>query len=319
LRHEIIEIDPNAVRTDSRFAYTRGVADDELVESVRRFGLLALLLVTGDGPRDLVAGAKRLDAVKRLNVPRVMVLKLTGEPDDLLATALEDNRCFRELTGGEKARLARLLIDRWSLSPGDVADRWARPAGVIAEAGSVRALAECAADATLLAALDDGLVDERTAGEMLALSAPARGALVAQALRAVRLTRSECRECVRMLVDLTAVGQADPQNPLQDKEFREILADDEADAKRRGSALIDALRRRRFPELTGRRTQLAEAARALRSRCGAQVRYDPSFETKRVEIVLEARDSDALREAAEKLARVLDEPTARALFRPLEE
>jgi len=303
----------------TRFCYTRGEPDDELVESVRRHGFLAPPIVTvgGEG-RELVAGAKRLCAALAAHLAHITVHVIVGEPEELLRLALHDNTAVRPLTGGEKARLCALLIGRWRMSPGKVALDWARPAGVAAQAAHVAALARAAEVPEILAALDEGALDERAAVEALALPEHVRSRMFALADSTLSLTRSELKECIRALADLVAVGRIGAEDPFGEPAFAQAISGG-CDAKARAASFIKALREARSPEISRRRGMLEALSKEFRARSGARVRCDPSLESKRLEVTLEADGADELKAAIERLYEATRGDLPEKLFKPLED
>ena len=322
LRSEFCEIEIAAISSgeSSRFCYTKGEPGEELLRSVKRFGLLSPIGVVKTGSAwELVYGSKRCEALRRLDFSRAPARVLDGTAEELLDAALEDNLSTRELTGGERARFVRLLIEKWSLKPGEVALRWAARAGLAAQAEHIADLARCAREADLLAALDAGSLDERSACEALALSPPARAELLKLAAAGLKFTRSEFRDVIRMVADLCAVGSLDAQQPFARPLFSEILADTRWDPKKRAENFVEALRNLRYPELSDRRARMDREISRLRGLCGAVIRYDPSFESKKVEVSISAAKPQEMRKAAEKLAKALDAENCRQLFTPLED
>jgi len=319
IHHEFKKVAADQVRGDSRFAYTRGEPTPALAESIARDGLLSPPLLTelGEG-YELVAGAKRLAALRKARVGGFVAHILRGDPLELLRAALADNTAIRDLTPGEKARFVKLLVDTWRMEASAVAVHWAPLASLAADASHVAALAQAAACRELLDAMDRGGMDERTAVEALALPTETRCALLELEQNRLALTRSELKECVRSMADLVATGQLDPRNPFDEERLREALSFD-GHAKARALKFMEALRSVRLPELTGLRRALETAAERLRAATGARVSYDASLESRTVELAMSARNAGELMRAVERLRSSLTRELADGIFEPLED
>jgi len=317
IKHEFKKIEIAQICDTRRFAYTGGEISEEMVESVRENGLLAPPLVAPLGDKfELVAGAKRCAAARETALTPISVHVVTGEPLELLRLSLEDNTCVRPLTAGEKARWCALLLENWGMSPSQAALEWARPAGVVPQADHVAKLARSAAYPGILAALDRGAIDERTAVEALALEENARGKLLALADERIALTRSELRECIRAFVDLIAVGRVGGDNLFDS--FADAFAFD-GNPKARAARFMNALRLLRSPELVRRRKELEAAAKEFRKRTGVRVQFDSTLESEKIGLLLEADTAERLRDVIKKLNLEADDDLLRDLFRGLQE
>lgn len=103
---DLIETGPEQART-SKKALTEGI--DELAENIKRFGLLHPVTVYPEkGKYILVAGQRRLLAVKQLGSPTITARVLAAKPDDIEAKAISysENLLRRDLTRPEKRNAA---------------------------------------------------------------------------------------------------------------------------------------------------------------------------------------------------------------------
>lgn len=93
----------------NEYLYQDG-ADEELVESVRKHGILTPIQATGTG-KVIISGHRRLDAAKRLGLATVPVILLPKMfPEDETEMLIEMNR-QRPKTNEQKAREAHILTD----------------------------------------------------------------------------------------------------------------------------------------------------------------------------------------------------------------
>jgi len=102
IRVELIEVGPEQARTSKKWL-EEGI--DDLAESIKRFGLLHPLTVfRQDGKYVLVAGQRRLLAVRQLSWDEVPARVLSTRPDAVEAKAISFSENFmrRDLTRAEK-------------------------------------------------------------------------------------------------------------------------------------------------------------------------------------------------------------------------
>lgn len=105
-------IDINQIHVYSRHREDMGDIDS-LVKSIKAVGLLQPIVVTHDamdGYR-LVAGARRLEAVKRMRVTTIPAYVITNLADarDLLVAERDENTCRKDFTPSEAVALGREL------------------------------------------------------------------------------------------------------------------------------------------------------------------------------------------------------------------
>ncbi|GAH69538.1 unnamed protein product, partial [marine sediment metagenome] len=108
---ELIEVGPEQART-SKKSLEEGI--DELAESIKRFGLLHPVTVfPEEGKYILVAGQRRLLAVKQLDWEEIPARVLSTRPDNIEAKAISFSENFirRDLTTPEK-RNACIMFHR---------------------------------------------------------------------------------------------------------------------------------------------------------------------------------------------------------------
>jgi ParB family chromosome partitioning protein len=110
----------------------------ELTESIRLHGVLQPLVVTRlDPPEDqhtheLVAGERRLRAAEMAGLEKVPCLVREASPQEMLELALVENIQRSDLNPVERAVAYRDLMDRFSLTQQQVADRVGQPRATVA-------------------------------------------------------------------------------------------------------------------------------------------------------------------------------------------
>lgn len=127
----IARIKPNPEQPRESFAETE---IESLADSIRTSGLLQPLLVRPerDGSFTLIAGERRLRAVRRVGLTRVPVVTRALEDDRLLEYALVENLQRDDLRPIETAKAFRALIRRFGLTQSEVADRIGKPRSSVA-------------------------------------------------------------------------------------------------------------------------------------------------------------------------------------------
>jgi ParB family chromosome partitioning protein len=118
-------IHPNARQPRRRF---EPEAASGLAESVRRQGVIQPLLVRprGVGGYEIVAGERRWRAAREAGRETVPAVVRTADDRDTLLLGLVENVAREQLTPIEEARAYAVLIDEFSLSLGEVAERVGR-------------------------------------------------------------------------------------------------------------------------------------------------------------------------------------------------
>jgi ParB family chromosome partitioning protein len=127
---ELLEIPVDAIHPNPRQPRRRfePVAASGLAESVRRQGVIQPLLVRprGVGGYEIVAGERRWRAAREAGRETVPAVVRTADDRDTLLLGLVENVAREQLTPIEEARAYAVLIDEFSLSLGEVAERVGR-------------------------------------------------------------------------------------------------------------------------------------------------------------------------------------------------
>jgi len=119
LAPELIRVNPHQPR--QRFA---DYSLDELIESIRQYGIIQPLIVTRDADGyELIAGERRLRASKALNLREVPVIVRDADEQEKLELALIENLQRENLNPVETAIAYQKLIDEFSLTQEEVGKR----------------------------------------------------------------------------------------------------------------------------------------------------------------------------------------------------
>jgi ParB family transcriptional regulator, chromosome partitioning protein len=127
---DMLEIPVDAIHPNPRQPRRRfePEAASGLAESVRRQGVIQPLLVRprGVGGYEIVAGERRWRAAREAGRETVPAVVRTADDRDTLLLGLVENVAREQLTPIEEARAYAVLIDEFSLSLGEVAERVGR-------------------------------------------------------------------------------------------------------------------------------------------------------------------------------------------------
>ena len=127
---ELLEIPVDAIHPNPRQPRRRfePEAASGLAESVRRQGVIQPLLVRprGVGGYEIVAGERRWRAAREAGRETVPAVVRTADDRETLLLGLVENVAREQLTPIEEARAYAVLIDEFSLSLGEVAERVGR-------------------------------------------------------------------------------------------------------------------------------------------------------------------------------------------------
>src|SRR5262249_47454766 len=127
---ELVELPIDALHPNPRQPRKRfdGEAGSGLSESIRVQGGIQPLLVRprAAGGYEIVAGERRWRAAREAGRETVPVVVRESDDRDTLILGLVENVAREQLTAVEEARAYAVLIDEFSLSLGDVAERVGR-------------------------------------------------------------------------------------------------------------------------------------------------------------------------------------------------
>lgn len=203
----------------------------ELAQSIGEHGVLQPLIVTavtstnGATSYQLIAGERRLQAARLAGLQRVPVLLREATERQRLELALVENIQRADLTPLEEAQAYRRLIDDFSLTQAEVAQRVGRSR--VAVANSVRLLGLSDAIRARLAAGEIsagharallGLEDEEQRLQLLALVV-ARGLNVRQTEALVQTARTQTTRGPEK-----RVAEPDPERDALEEQLRAALA-----------------------------------------------------------------------------------------------
>jgi ParB family chromosome partitioning protein len=193
---ELVQLPLGSIKPNSRQPRRRFDAEgiSELADSVRAQGLVQPIVVRPlpEGAWELIAGERRLRAAKAAGLATIPALVRESDDRDSLLLALVENVSREDLSPIEEARAYSVLLDEFSLSLGDVAERVGRSKPTISNRIRLLELPE-----DVIGLLERGLITEGHARAILAVPGhDERRALARQVVRkglTVRATEREAR------------------------------------------------------------------------------------------------------------------------------
>ena len=240
----IAEIPIDAIRRNPRqprqSVDTGEMAD--LVGSIREHGVLQPIVVTHDGDEYvLIAGERRWTAARQAGLTRIPAVVKEVTPRQMLELALVENLQRADLNPLEEASAYQQLIDEFSLTQEEVAQKVGRSRSAIANSVRLLGLPEA-----MQHALAGGEISEGHARALLGLSEPAELLAAFAEVVAVGLNVRQTEELVRQRRQspgvVEPVGDAAPSAVPASKDpaarqiedlFREVLGT-RVDVVRRG-------------------------------------------------------------------------------------
>jgi len=166
-KDKILRINPNEIQINP-FQPRKRFSDyklDELVESIKNYGVLQPLLVTEkNGKYELVAGERRLRASKKANLAEVPVIVKKANDEEKLEIALIENIQREELNPVETAEAYKKLMDEFHLTQEEMAKKVGKPRSSVANTLRMLSLPE-----EIRLALMDGRITEGHAKYLVGL------------------------------------------------------------------------------------------------------------------------------------------------------
>ncbi|PLX21048.1 hypothetical protein C0584_04675 [Candidatus Parcubacteria bacterium] len=157
-RQGIIEVSPDKISVNPyqpRKKFTESHID-ELVESIKVYGIIQPLIVTREGGGyELIAGERRLRSAKKIGLDKVPVIVRDADKQQKLELALIENIQREQLNPIETALSYRKLIDEFNLTQENLSNRVSKSRSSVANSLRLLNLPE-----EIQNALSDGRISE---------------------------------------------------------------------------------------------------------------------------------------------------------------
>jgi ParB family chromosome partitioning protein len=193
---ELVQLPLGSIKPNSRQPRRRFDAESisELAESLRTQGLVQPIIVrpNAGGTWELIAGERRWRAARAAGLATIPALVRETDDREALLLALVENVAREDLSPVEEARAYSVLMDEFTLSLGDVAERVGRSKPTVSNRMRLLELPE-----DVIGLLERGLISEGHARAILAVPGhDERRALARQVVRkglTVRATERAAR------------------------------------------------------------------------------------------------------------------------------
>lgn len=196
---------------------------DELTASIQEKGILQPLIVRKTGSEyEIVAGERRWRAAQRAGLTEVPVWVREYSDQDMLELALIENLQREDLNPIEEAHAYRRLIDEFSLTQDQVADRVGKSRVAVTNALRLLKL-----PASVLAWVEEGRISAGHARALLTLTEEPLQLALAREIMGKGLSVREAEKRVRRLVrdrDKPARPAAGPDTSAQTHQMEEKLS-----------------------------------------------------------------------------------------------
>ncbi|MFH1654032.1 MAG: ParB N-terminal domain-containing protein [Pseudomonadota bacterium] len=292
---------------------------DELKRSIRTVGLVQPVVVrhTPEGTYQIVAGYKRVLVCQDLG--RQSIPALVNEPADMsptqaFLTNLHDNAVSRQLNLIERSTAVAKLKQFYSM-PEEESVKQFLP--LIGEEPSYKILHELIGLSQLTEPMKHHVVQKN-----LALSSAARiaefTASTQQALLAVlthiRPSTNKLNELLALLREISARDALSVEAILQRYQLLQVVANPNASSTDKVSALRQALRGVRLPQLSERQKQLASLIEALELPDKAKLHVDPYFESQNMKLEYNFKEPKQLTALITQITKAFEKQQWQKIF-----
>ncbi len=231
-RDKVLKISPAFIKVNPMQPRKRFVEQnlDELVESIRQYGIIQPLIVTkADGEYELIAGERRLRASKIIGLEKVPVILRDADSQEKLEVALIENVQRADLDPIETAIAYRKLMDEFNLTQEEVAKKIGKSRPVVANSLRLLNLPE-----EIQLALIDGRLSEGHAKLLVGLDSEEKQMALFRKIALKSLTVADTLEEARRMGG-TKQARVKINYADKDKEFafREFFKT-KAEIKRKG-------------------------------------------------------------------------------------
>ncbi len=296
VKMETIEID-KIDALDRRFCISYPLADERLLASIARFGILGPLVLRGGRRPVVITGHKRLDAALRLGIGKVPCIFSDADDRQALLTSINDNLA-RPLNTVEKA----VCVEKMA-GLGFPLDEIYAVMAMLGLPAREKALNTCMAAASaeeqVLAFIVRHGLPLSVVAQLFWFESGERKEII-RLVGPLHPTVSSLREALHLMMLLKVKRGEIALAGLEDTQ--------DMDGLRR------ALKKRTNPLMTGLEEKLAGILAACALPPYVKVRVDPAFERESVDITIQAASSQEVEGALSKLGSIAREGRFGSIF-----
>jgi ParB-like chromosome segregation protein Spo0J len=304
-------IDPKSLEpAKDRFRISWGRSITALRDSIRRFGCLQPILLSGPEKREIVHGFRRVEAALEAEVGRIPVVYLESEPSacETFLLALE---LFLVTDMPHPVEIAIVLrkMEEW-FKRDEIVDRLFPRLG-LAQSSILYRRYRAIEDMPLSArqALAEGTLDASCVPLLQRLSAEDREPAVDLLLR-LRPTKSMQKEMLEYLHDVAMRDGVSVGKLAEEEAVRRILNRKPATLPQQRDAFRAWLKMKRFPVLQKSKDAFERACRELSTGDPLQLMPPPYYEGNRYELRLSFRNPEEFSRHVDRLLQWKDRPDA---------
>lgn len=303
---------------DERFRISEELEPAAVLQSLREIGQLnPVLLIEQEARKTILCGFRRVLALRRLGVRRVLARILSGEscdPVDAYLKALWDNLAHRQLDPLEKARFLSNLRSNFHV-PDETLRTAYLPILGLKPSESVLSgyLLLHRVQPMLRKCFVEGRLTQASV-EALAEMPEAVQTGFALLMDRMRLSASLQRKFLNLLEDLAVATGAEWAAPLRSPDILAISNDPRLSSFQRGEKVYEFLYRVRNPRLSQTMDQFLARKKKLGFPGSVRIAPHPFFEEPGVRVEFNAENFDRFRDLAAALYEAANNPEMKDLF-----
>lgn len=295
--------------TDQTFRITTTIDAADLVSSIQRIGLLQPPLIVPKGQTYIVVcGFRRIAACRSLSITS-MPARIDDHHRPGLRhaqMAIADNACQRPLNVVEQSR-ALALIRRFTNDSTD----WPAIAASVGLPSSRAAMDRLLPIAHMPESLQMAIVEGRIAlpvATSINSLHPDDAKVMGDVLRSLNTGLNNQRELLELIVELAIIEGTSVSRVLAGQDIAPILAEDDSPLPQRVQRLRQALKKKRYPELSKAEDAFHRAVKALKVDSAIGLQPPRFFEGKTFRLTLSVNSRRQLKSLLPDLEKIANHP-----------
>ncbi len=291
----------------------------ELKRSIKSVGIIQPINVrhTPEGTYQIVTGYKRVIAMQELE--RQSIPALVHEPGDLSPTQaflwnLHDNATSRSLNLIEKGIAIRKLVQFYSMPEEDIVKTFLPLMG---EDASFKILHQLISLDSLTEPMKKHVIAANTALSSacrIAEFSPSTQQALMQVLVKIQPSTNKLNELLSLLREISARDAITVEEILNRYQLLQVVADPNASSVDKVTALRQALRGIRLPQLSERQKRLAELIQGLELPETARIVADPYFESRNMKLECQFSHPEELNSLITKIQDAFEKQKWQQIF-----
>jgi hypothetical protein len=277
------------------FRISEELDSDSVLNSIREIGQQNPVLLSARGERNIiVCGFRRVQAIKKLGLPRVVVRVLPQGCASVEAfrIALWDNVAHRQLNPLEKARVLFSLRNHFGVEEDSIIREYMPILDLSPAQQVLRSfLLLHALRPALRTCFSEGRLTSSSLDSLAGKSATVQDR-IGVLLSKIRLSASLQKKLLGLMEDLAAGAGVQFDALLDSSEIREAAEDSCLSPFQRGEKIYEILYRRRNPRLSQASDQFIDRLKRLKLPAPIRIRAHPYFEAPGLRVEFDALDPE---------------------------